>query len=201
MNLKLKENKNIYIDSKCQFARSKSSSSLYDYLSAYYNKTYSDLVIVCIGTDRCTGDSLGPLVGHKLDRRLYQYDDVHVFGTLSTPVHAKNLHDNIKVINSKFENPFIIAIDACLGSHSNIGFINISDKPLKPGSGVNKVLPSIGHLSILGIVNTSGFMEYAVLQSTRLHLVMNLADIISSSLITSIWKMKKIKKKAETQLY
>lgn len=202
MNLKLKEKEkiyeNIYIDSKSQFSRSKSSNSLYNYLTRYYSNSYSDLVIVCIGTDRSTGDSLGPLVGHNLNRRLKTYDDVHVFGTLNNPVHAKNLEDNMELINSKFKRPFIVAIDACLGSYNNVGFISISNKPVKPGSGVNKILPPIGHLSILGIVNTSGFMEYAVLQSTRLNLVMDLADIISSSLLTSIWKLKKTK--AETQL-
>ncbi|NLL31337.1 MAG: DUF1256 domain-containing protein, partial [Clostridiales bacterium] len=25
-----------------------------------------EIIFLCIGTDRCTGDSLGPLVGHKL---------------------------------------------------------------------------------------------------------------------------------------
>ena len=200
MNIKLNRTNKLYVDSKSRFAKSEFSGALFEYLSTYYNNNYSDLVIVCIGTDRCTGDSLGPLIGYNILNRLKTYDDVHVLGTLSNPVHAKNLDENIDYINTSFEKPFIVAIDACLGSFNKVGFISISNKPLKPGAGVNKVLPSIGHVSILGIVNTGGFMEYMVLQSTRLHLVMHLADIISSSFVTSLWKLKNSNKKAETQI-
>lgn len=189
----------MYIDSRSKFARHKFSDALFNYLSIYYTDEYSDLIIICIGTDRSTGDSLGPMVGYKLINKLNQYNNVHVFGTLDNPVHAKNLNDNIRFIDENFNNPFVVAIDACLGSISKVGSICISNKPLRPGSGVNKVLPKVGNISILGIVNTSGFMEYMVLQSTRLSLVMELADIISSSFLSSLWKLERKKLKAETQ--
>ena len=32
----------------------------------HYTNEFNDIVILCIGTDRSTGDCLGPLVGHKL---------------------------------------------------------------------------------------------------------------------------------------
>ena len=190
MNLKLRSNKGTYISSNSKFARSEFSDALFNYLNKYYNSDYSDLIIVCIGSDRSTGDSLGPLVGYNLSRRLSAYNDIHVLGTLNDPVHATNLHDNIDYIKTNFNNPFIVAIDACLGPLKKVGLINISNKPLRPGSGVNKVLPEIGDLSILGIVNTSGFMEHLVLQSTRLSLVMELSNIISSSFVTCIWRLK-----------
>lgn len=189
----------MYIDSSSKFARHKFSDALFNYLSVHYTDDYSDLIIICIGTDRSTGDSLGPMVGYKLFNKLKQYSYIHIFGTLDNPVHAKNLNNNIKFIDENFKNPFIIAIDACLGSINRVGSICISNKPLRPGSGVNKVLPEVGNMSILGIVNTSGFMEYMVLQSTRLSLVMELADIISSSFLSSLWKLERKKLKAETQ--
>lgn len=190
MNLKQLSKDTTYIDSNSRFARSEFSDSLFKFLDRYYNKSYSDLIIMCIGSDRSTGDSLGPLVGHNLSKRLSMYDNIHVFGTLDDPVHATNLHDNIEYINENFANPFIVAVDACLGPLKKVGLINISNKPLRPGSGVNKVLPAVGDLSILGIVNTSGFMEHLVLQSTRLSLVMELSSIISSSFVTCIWRLK-----------
>lgn len=190
MNLKLKSSKGTYVSSNSKFARSEFSEILFNYLNKYYNNSYSDLIIVCIGSDRSTGDSLGPLVGYNLSRRLGIYDDIHVLGTLNDPVHAKNLDDNIAYINKNFNNPFIVAIDACLGPLKKVGLINISNRSLRPGSGVNKVLPEIGDLSILGIVNTSGFMEHLVLQSTRLSLVMELSNIISSSFVTCIWRLE-----------
>lgn len=136
-------------------------------------------VVVCIGTDRSTGDSLGPLVGTKLQEINHKY--FHVMGTLENPVHASNLSEYLQVLK-EFDNPFVIAIDACLGSIENVGYINIAEGALKPGAGVNKHLPPVGDLHITGIVNVGGFMEYFVLQNTRLNIVMKMAKIISDGI-------------------
>ncbi|MGC5326490.1 spore protease YyaC [Brevibacillus sp. SYSU BS000544] len=139
-----------------------------------------DLIILCIGTDRSTGDSLGPLVGSKLNS--YFSPNLHVYGSLDEPVHAVNLTEKIELIHQNHRNPFIIAIDACLGQFSNVGSINVADGPLKPGAGVKKELPSVGDFHITGIVNVGGFMEYFVLQNTRLFVVFSMSEIIADSL-------------------
>lgn len=157
-------------------------------MSRFYNESYSDIIVVCIGTDRATGDCLGPLIGYKL--KDVKYQNVHVYGTLDEPVHAKNLCEYIELFN-KFENPFIIAIDACLGRLERIGFVNIKEGPLSPGSGVNKNLPAVGHVNITGIVNVGGFMEIMILQNTRLCVVMNMANLIANGLKYNMWKMKR----------
>ncbi len=135
-----------------------------------------DLIILCIGTDRSTGDSLGPLTGSKL-RSFNPYP--HIYGTLDAPVHASNLHDKIQSIHTEFDNPYIIAVDACLGRLESVGCVSLGRGSLKPGAAVNKDLPAVGDAYVTGIVNVSGFMEHMVLQSTRLSLVMKMADIIA----------------------
>ena len=60
-----------------------------------------EIVIVCIGTDRSTGDSLGPLVGSKLLQMGFR--DQHLFGTLYQPVHAMNLKENLQQIQQRFQ--------------------------------------------------------------------------------------------------
>lgn len=140
-----------------------------------------DIVVMCIGTDRSTGDCLGPLVGEKLSKSYY-FNKINVLGTLEKPVHAKNLDQNLEYVYSNFNNPYIIAVDASLGKYENIGKINLYYGPLFPGAGVNKKLTPVGDISITGIVNMSGFMEYLILQNTRLSLVMKMADTISFSL-------------------
>jgi putative sporulation protein YyaC len=142
------------------------------------------IVILCIGTDRSTGDSLGPLVGSRLKR--LDHPMVKVFGTLDQPVHAVNLQETIAEIKRDYPHPFIIAVDACLGRTESIGFINLKAGPLQPGTGVNKTLPEVGDLHIVGIVNVGGFMEYLVLQNTRLSVVMKMAEIISSALTNEL---------------
>lgn len=144
------------------------------------------IVFLCIGTDRSTGDSMGPLVGDKL--KFLIRDRVHLYGNLEYPIHAKNLKTTIDEINLQYINPFIIAIDACLGNIQNVGKIYIERKALTPGAAMNKDLPAVGDLSITGIVNISGALEFMVLQNTRLHVVMNLADVISKGIYHFILK-------------
>ncbi|WP_139906231.1 spore protease YyaC [Clostridium thermarum] len=145
-----------------------------------------DIVFLCIGTDRSTGDSLGPLVGEKL--KFLSRDKVSVYGNLQFPVHAKNLVETLEKIHTNHVNPYIIAVDACLGSIHNVGKIMIDTKPLTPGAAMNKNLPEVGNLSITGVVNISGALEFMVLQNTRLYTVMQLADVISRGLYHSILK-------------
>ena len=57
-------------------------------------------------------------------------------------------------------NPYIIAIDSCLGSLNNIGKIFIKNSPLLPGLALNKELPPVGEMSITGIVNISGNLNF-----------------------------------------
>ncbi|MDQ0257575.1 putative sporulation protein YyaC [Evansella vedderi] len=147
------------------------------------NNREQPIVIVCIGTDRSTGDSLGPLVGSKLLER--GFNQFSVFGTLHEPVHAKNLEETIAMIQSNYDNPFIIGIDACLGRASSVGYMTVAEGPVRPGTAVKKQLPSVGNIHITGIVNVNGFMEMMVLQNTRLSIVMEMADIISRAISRS----------------
>ncbi len=138
------------------------------------------VVFACIGTDRSTGDSLGPLVGTLLeDKRINSF---FVYGTLDEPIHAVNLDERLKEIKLKHYDPFIVGIDACLGRVKNVGVIQVGDGPVKPGAGVNKELPAVGNIHITGIVNVSGFMEFFVLQNTRLNLVMKMAKTIAAGI-------------------
>lgn len=141
-------------------------------------------VILCIGSDRSTGDCLGPLVGYKLSQNIY--NNVVIIGTLKEPVHAINLSETINRINKTYVNPYIIAIDASLGRKDHVGFITLGNGPLQPGLGVNKNLPSVGDMHITGIVNIPGSGGNMILQTTRLSVIMTLADMIYESMNLAI---------------
>lgn len=132
-----------------------------------------EIVFACIGTDRSTGDSLGPLVGMMLQRAGF-----NVVGTLNDPMHALTIEEKRIYIKDNYPEHFIIAIDACLGNAQNIGEVIYHKGGIKPGSAVKKDIEIVGDASIKGIVNIGGFMEYNVLQSTRLSLVYNMAEEI-----------------------
>lgn len=147
------------------------------------------LIFLCIGSDRATGDSLGPIIGYKLQQR--HLSSVHIYGTLEQPVHAKNLTEVLREIHDTFDHPFIIAIDASLGKSSHIGYFTLGEGSLRPGAGVGKDLPQVGNLHITGIVNLSGFLEHSLLQTTRLHTVMSLADQISTGIFYCLTKLER----------
>lgn len=153
---------------------------LLDKLETHTVSNYDSIILLCIGTDRSTGDCLGPLVGNFLSHEAQEL--IHVYGNLDRPVHAANLQETIDQINQMYRAPFIIALDACLGSIENVGCITVGDGSLQPGAGVNKNLPKVGNMHITGIVNVGGFMEYLVLQNTRLNLVMKIANTIASAI-------------------
>lgn len=141
--------------------------------------------IVCVGTDRSTGDSLGPFIGSALLKQQEEGllpSNISIHGTIHDPVHALNLTETVEGLKHGDRESTIIAIDACLGKVKNIGYISLKRGPLHPGTGVNKNLPTVGHYHIIGVVNVAGFMEHVVLQNTRLSLVLKMADVITEAL-------------------
>lgn len=145
---------------------------------------YEKIIIVCIGSDRATGDCLGPLIGYKLQTLASK--NIMILGTLQAPVHANNLSVVCDYIKKKHPDAFVLAIDASLGIASHIGYVTFQKSAMLPGIGVNKNLPAIGHASITGIVNTHHNSNLKVLQTTRLCTVMTLADFICEGLITGL---------------
>lgn len=178
--------KPIYINIHDRGALQAFSNTFNQYLCNWLPLYNYSLVILCIGTDRATGDSLGPLIGYKL--RALDFPGVKLYGTLDEPVHAKNLHTTVAHIKEHHPGSLILAIDACLGSMEHVGYITIGDGPIRPGAGVQKDLPSVGHFHITGIVNFTSVMNMTILQNTRLSLVMKMADMIALNIRYCLWK-------------
>lgn len=151
------------------------------------NKPYSNLVFLCIGTDRITGDCFGPIVGNRLQKDMQNLRmKPNVYGTLEEPVVASNLKIKINEIYIKYERPFVVAIDAALSKKENIGKIIVSNNLLQAGKALEKNNTKVGNISIKAIVgkkekNIKKNME--ILQNTSLNMVMNLAEIVSNGIM------------------
>ncbi|SFC32678.1 spore protease YyaC [Clostridium uliginosum] len=140
----------------------------------------NETIIVCIGTDKCIGDCLGPLVGSILEDNLFP---LPIYGTLSAPIHALNIDNRLNEIYKIHPNSSIIGIDACLGDKDAIGEIHTRDYAIHPGKGVGKELPEVGIASIIGIVDIANSSELFSSYSIRLSLIMDMAKLISKALI------------------
>lgn len=144
-------------------------------------KKWTEIVFLCIGSDRVTGDCLGPYIGHLLHP--HETGHIFVYGTLSCPVHALNLKKTSSLITRLHPHALVIAIDASLGQKKHLGYVTIGNGALYPGAGVQKNLPPVGDIHITGIVNIAGMLEHLTLQTTRLSTVVALADVIAGGIL------------------
>lgn len=136
------------------------------------------VLLLCIGTDRSTGDSLGPLIGYKLKTR--QIRQIEVLGTLERPVHALNLEETMITVRRCYPDHVVVAVDASVGSQAHVGCVTLGKGSVQPGLGVKKNLQAVGDIFITGIVG-GGNHDPLMLQSVRLSIVMKMADYISKS--------------------
>lgn len=175
--------KKVYVntsDKMCQYRLNQEAYNLVNQIDKKYNR----IAVVCIGTDRSTGDSFGPLVGFMLSRcRIYDFD---VYGTIEEPVHAMNLKETLEKID--IDNTLVIAVDASIGRVDHIGHIGLSNGSIKPGSGVGKDLPEVGDISFSGVVTIAGIMPQIMLQNTSLGMVYKMAEITANSIKYVLYK-------------
>ena len=100
-----------YIDEKKETA-SQELAYLLQKCMRMVEKPWKELVFLCIGSDRITGDSLGPLIGRQLLCHRWQHS--FIYGTLEEPVHALNLASVLEMIKKKHPAALTIAVDASL---------------------------------------------------------------------------------------
>jgi putative sporulation protein YyaC len=185
----LRQRELYYYDTNQQFETAELAARLYMMIKEELEKQGKEKVLLlCIGTDRSTGDSLGPLIGYQLRNRDLKH--IQVLGTLNRPVHAMNLEDTLYLVEQYYDDHVVIAVDASVGMNDHIGCITLGRGALKPGLGVSKELGSVGDLFITGIVSGCGSYDPIMLQSIRLSVVMRMAECISESvcLVEKLWE-------------
>ncbi len=175
----------------CHYLDKKSVAFLSEALTQHYLKepNYDEIVIICVGTNRYPGDSLGPTVGSSLAERFQGNRYIHIYGTLEKPVHALNVDKTLEHVARKHSRSYIIAVDACLGQFYKIGTLQLVEEPLRPGTSLKKNLPPIGHLHFKGIINNYGPLNHKVLEHTSLTFVNEMAVVISKVLAKSSQKI------------
>ena len=144
------------------------------------NLELSKLIFLCIGTDRITGDSFGPLVGYKLKNLFYGEKNIEIIGDLENIVNACNVIQITNKIKSAYEAPFIIVIDSALSNKTEIGKIVVSNSKMNViGNSNKKIL--VGDISIKGVVCknlNNRKCNFRLLQNVPLHIIMNMADSV-----------------------
>lgn len=141
----------------------------------------SNPVFMCIGTEKVFSDSLGPKVGSILNTQMQK--PCFVYGLCNQNITAENLvycHDFVKKMHPSSQ---IVVVDAAVGTHEQIGKVQIFEGGIVPGAATNKNLPSIGDVSIVGIVADKGMSDFYTLNSTKERLVNQVAQFIANAIV------------------
>ena len=67
------------------------------------NKQFSTILILCIGTNKVVGDSIGPMVGESLLKLLKYKQNVKIYGSMKEPLSFANTKQVLKEILIKYK--------------------------------------------------------------------------------------------------
>lgn len=156
-----------------------------------YNKPFSQVVFLCVGTDKVIGDSIGPLVGSKLQElfRNYNIFNINIYGSLKDNVNYINIQNIMNKINKHHKDACIIVIDSALSRKGNIGKIFVSNKATVLGKGLNKNKVEVGDISIKAVVAKDFVLpkyNFKNLQDIHLGLILNLSETVANGIFEVI---------------
>lgn len=135
------------------------------------------LLFLCIGSEKISGDSIGPIVGSLLKTK---YNLPYpVLGTEEKPVNGINLPHYMENIRNCFPEHKIIAIDSAVGDKKDLWTIKIKKGGVVAGGAVNSNNPRIGDIGILAVVGEKSKDVLSTLLQSPLEKVEELAEYIA----------------------
>jgi len=152
-------------------------------------RTYSNVIFLCIGTDRLIGDAFGPIVGTRLTKLLNRAERLNVIGNLNNTVSLCNINAALQNIRNTYTNPFVVAIDAALSTTAQIGGIKVAEGGVCLGSSLYRQGITVGDMSIRGIVGKNcrnANQNMSILQNIPLSRVVNMAEVVATGIANSI---------------
>lgn len=147
------------------------------------NSNNQEIVFLCIGTNRVIGDSIGPIVGTNLKKKIDKNRNIKVMGDLENNICYENIKEYIARLS--FSRSFIVVIDSALSNEENIGKVFVQNKGLKYGESLYKDNSIIGNISIKAVVGKNAynkFKNFKVLRNTSINRVIDLSNIVSNGI-------------------
>lgn len=151
-------------------------------LKQYKYQKFSHIIILCIGTNKIIGDSIGPMVGQVLYKEL-KYDKIIVLGNMIETINFKNAKQLIESIFKEYTKPFIITIDSALGKEDMVNQIVINKGIVKIGKSLGRSICYYSNINIKGVVGVDKKDKYEnikTLQNVDLELITKLSTTIAN---------------------
>lgn len=149
-------------------------------------------VFICIGSSRCVGDCLGPIVGELLIKK-YNINAL-VYGNLDNNITCSNLDSYVSF--ARKEHPFspIILVDSSVGNEEDIGLVRFSQGGIIPAGYLGERQQILGDYGITSVINTTGTSQLLFLKGTTIKIVWRLGSFIAEAI-------NKFIKKRESPLF
>lgn len=112
---------------------------------------FSNIVFVCIGSNKIVGDSIGPIVGNKLLEK-NKLKNINVIGTTTEPVNYQNIDKFSQYIQESSKDSCVISIDSAMGKTKQIGQIYVNWGNLEIGKAIRKKGICRSHINIKVVV-------------------------------------------------
>ena len=152
---------------------------------------YSNIIILCIGTGKIVGDSIGPLIGKNIKFLEDKY--IKIYGDLDNTINFRNAKEIITEIYEQFEKPYIITIDAALGSKDNIGQIILNKGYIKIGKALEKNICFYSNINIKCIVGKSTNLKISninELNKVSINTINTMASIVTCGIENVLKRIK-----------
>ncbi len=147
-------------------------------LEKYINGA-NNVVFVFVGSDCNVGDSLGPLCGSLIKN---SGGKSFLYGSLNAPITAKEVPFVADFVKKMHPASVIVVVDAAVGKNEDFGLIKVQNEGIKPGLGVDKDLPLMGDVSIIGVLGEKMAKSDGTFKKTRVSTVYLMAEIIAEGI-------------------
>lgn len=148
---------------------------------------FSELIFLCIGTNKVIGDMVGPIVGERLknevnNRKIKKIvkKEILVYGNMKHTLNLKNADKVIQHVQNEYQKPFLITIDTALGKEDMIEKIFIGSGEIEIGKALEKGVKYQSNIYIKGVVG-----KYGTTVEENMNTLKN-ADIVSIKRISNI---------------
>lgn len=153
-------------------------------LSANINDNYSNLVFLCVGTNKIIGDAIGPIIGDKL--KCIENDFTKVYGTTQNTLNFSNAQEIIEKIYKEQKKPFLVTIDAALGNKKEVGTIFIGNGLIKLGNALEKNICFYSNVNIKCVVGNYFLNKKQNIEELRnadFNNILTMSKIVSNGIV------------------
>lgn len=160
-------------------------------MNSYMYQNFSEIVILCVGSNKIIGDCIGPMVGQMLKNILKEEKNIIIYGNMKETLNFKNARQVIENVFEIYKKPFVITIDSALGTKEMLENIIISTGWMKIGNSLGRSICYYSHINIKGVVGKKKNTlreNIETLKKVNPTLVIELSETITNTLNQTIQK-------------